>query len=554
MKKQKSSQSSLNWVIKRCKSFIPALAFTTLINIVSSLLLVALARLSKEIIDSASGSSSVQISLGAIWLFGIIIFQVILDSALSLINVRVVNKIIISIRNYMFSLVVHKKYSKVFKHHSGDMLNRFSSDIDQVASSFMNIIPSVAAMVTKIVVGIWELIAQNYILGIIVLLVGCILPMCGRFISKKYKWLHKEVMRTEGQTRSFMQECFANIVVIKTFVSELPIIKKLNDYMKENLKIRIKQTWVSVFFHACLYSMFTLGYYAVLVWGAGQIALGVITYGTLNYFLQLVSILRAPLQNVSGVFPRYYAMLASAERLMDFENIEDEPDVFKNEDLQEIKDKFEKISIKNLAFAYEEEIILKNCTFDIPKNEITAITGESGSGKSTLFKVILGLYEPTGGSITFNDDININASTRGMFSYVPQGNMILSGTIKDNITLYDDSISEERIIKATKAAVIYDFIKTLPDGFETVLSERGAGLSEGQVQRLSIARALLFDAPILLLDESTSALDEQTETQLLSNIKHMTDKTVLFITHRNTSISVCDHIIHVDGKSFNKVK
>ncbi len=546
----KKNDSSLIWVIRRCKKFIPALAVTTLINIASSLLLILLARISKDVIDSASGDASIKISMGAVLLFSIIILQIVLDSVLSMINVRVIYKVIISIRNYMFSAIVHKKYPKLFTHHSGDLLNRFASDVDQVASSFMSIIPSVAAMLTKIIVGIWALVAQNYILGIIVIFVGCILPMCGRFISKKYKDLHKQVQKTEGQTRSFMQECFANIVVVKTFVSELPILKKLNEYMSENLKIRIKQNLVSVFFHACLYSMFTFGYYAVLVWGAGQIALGAITYGTLNYFLQLVSILRTPLQNVSGIFPRYYAMLASAERLMELENIEDEPPVFKDEKLETLKKSFEKISIKNLAFAYEDEIILKNCTFDIPKNKITAITGESGSGKSTLFKVILGLYEPTGGSITINDDINIDASTRGMFSYVPQGNMILSGTIRDNLTLYDDSISEERIIQATKASVIYDFIKTLPDGFETKLSERGAGLSEGQIQRLSIARALLFDAPILLLDESTSALDEQTETQLLSNIKHMTDKTVLFITHRNTSISVCDHIIHVEGKHF----
>ena len=350
-----------------------------------------------------------------------------------------------------------------------------------------------------------------------------------------------------------MQESFANIVVIKTFVSEKPILSKLNTHMNENLRLKLKLNWISVFIHMLLFSFFTFGYYGIMVWGSTMLVSG-LTFGTLNYFLQLVSILRTPLQNISGVIPQYYSMIASAERLIDLEKIEDEPQQIENSHLQTLKENFKTINVDNLAFAYKDELILKNCTFKINSNSITALTGESGSGKSTIFKMLLGLYEPSGGSITFNGQTPIDASTRDMFSYVPQGNMILSGTIRDNITLCNNAITDEQIEKATRAAVIYDFIQTLPDGLDTVLSERGAGLSEGQVQRISIARALLFDAPVLLLDESTSALDETTETELLSNIKSMTDKTVIFITHRNTSISVCDHIVHVENKKFEAIK
>ena len=239
---------------------------------------------------------------------------------------------------------------------------------------------------------------------------------------------------------------------------------------------------------------------------------------------------------------------------MDLENIEKENDPLLEDKLNALKSDFEQIEIKDVAFSYGGEDILKNSTLNIERNKITAITGESGSGKSTLFKLFLGLYEASEGSLTFNGTTPIDASTRAMFSYVPQGNMILSFSIKDNLTLCDNTITDEEIKKATVAADIYDFIMTLPDGFDTVLSERGAGLSEGQIQRISIARALLFDAPILLLDESTSALDEQTETTVLTNIKNMTDKTVIFITHRGTSISVCDSIIHVEDKKFVKIK
>ena len=171
-----------------------------------------------------------------------------------------------------------------------------------------------------------------------------------------------------------------------------------------------------------------------------------------------------------------------------------------------------------------------------------------------MLKLLLGLYEAQDGKITINKDIPIDTSIRGIFTYVPQGNLVLSGTIRENITLCDDTISENKIIKACKAACIYDIIEDLPEGLDTVLTERGGGLSEGQLQRISIARALLTDAPVILLDEATSALDEQTETALLENIKAMSDKTILFVTHRNTSLKACDKILHVENKVFVTIK
>ena len=548
-----NKNSTLRWVLRRIKKFIPFIILTSFINIVSSLSYIFLARISKNVIDQATGHGT-KLSLFVIMLFATIALQIICHALLSVINVRLHGRLTISMRNYMFSSVVRKKYPKLFDHHSGDLLNRFTSDIEQVVHGALYIVPNICAMFTKIIGGIWALIMQSYLFAVVIIIAGFVIPLVGRTISKRFKYLHKEAQRTEGLARSFMQEGFANIVVIKTFASEMPILRKLNQYMRQNLKIKIKRNFISVCTHTTMSSVFTLGYYVILVWGASQIATGVITYGTLNYYLQLVSILRTPLQNVSGVMPQYYSMIASAERLMDLESIESEPPLLDNESLISIKSDFNSICADKLAFAYKDELILKNCSFEISKGAITAITGESGSGKSTLFKLLLGLYEPSGGSLTFNGDTPIDASTRRMFSYVPQGNMILSGSIRDNITLCNRKITDEQIEKATKAAAIYDYIVSLPNGFDTELSERGAGLSEGQIQRISIARALLFDAPVLLLDESTSALDESTETEVLSNIKNMTDKTVIFITHRNTSIAVCDHIIHVKDKNFEMIK
>ena len=408
-------------------------------------------------------------------------------------------------------------------------------------------------MITKVIAGVIALTVLNPVLSLIVVLTGTLFPFFGRFISRKYKYLHKQVQQTEGLSRSFLQESFANLVVIKSFRSEQPILNKLDEYMQQNLKIKIKRNFISVIISVLMQSFFSLGYYGVLIWGALQFSNG-LTYGTLNAYLQLISQLRTPLQNLSGILPQYYSAMASAERLMELEQMDTEPEPLSKNELDKLRDSFESLVIDNVAFAYDDELILQNCSFTVPKNKITAITGESGCGKSTLFKLILGLYEPSGGKITVNGDIPVGPATRGLFAYVPQGNMILSGTVRENITMCNPDIDGSAVENAARAADIYDYISSLPEGFETRLSERGGGLSEGQVQRISIARALLSDAPILLLDEATSALDEATETAVLSNISKMTDKTVLFITHRNTSISVCDHIVHANGKKFTVVK
>lgn len=538
----KNKTDTKQWLYLKVKPFIPHIALISFFNVISALLYIYLADLSQKILDNASNYSSHTFAITSALIFTVIILHILIDAANSVFLTVVSTKMNISLKNYMFTAIMKKKYANISEYHSGDLLNRFTSDVDVVVSGSVGLIPSAISMITKIIVGFAALCMKNYIFAVIVLGVGFAFPLIGRLISKKYKQLHKQVLQSEGISRSFLQECFANIVVVKTFCGEKPFLIKLNEMLKNNRKLSIKRSVFSVTISSLLYVFFTLGYYGVLVWGSAQIASGVLTIGTLVYFLQLISILRAPLQNISGIIPRYYSTIASAERLIELENSEDE-------NVPTSKTKiinFEKIIAENLTFAYDREIILKNNSFSINHGEITAITGYSGSGKSTFFKLLLGLYSPDGGSLTFDGKTVIDETTRNMFSYVPQGNMIISGTICDNIALCDKTVPEEKIINAAKNAVIYDYIKTLPDGFDTLLSERGQGLSEGQIQRIAIARALLFDAPVILLDEATSALDEKTETQLLKNLKEFTDKTIIFITHRNTSLGVCDKILNLN--------
>lgn len=552
--KKENNKATLKWIYARTKRFLPAVAVTSLISAFTAVSYVLLALITKRVLDIATKDAAGSLAAAGTALFAVIAVQVILSACQSLLNAYVNGRLTLSLRCYLFTLICRKRYSQISRYHSGDILNRLTSDVDVVVSSSVSIIPSVVSTVAKITAGIGAMIFMNPIIAAVILVLGITVPAIGRAINKKYKYMHKECQRTEGKTRSFMQECFENIVVIKSFASEKPFVKRLTVFMEDNFRLKIKKTGISVLASICLYTFFTAGYYAVLLWGAGGLAAGTLTYGTLMAFLQLISQLRAPLQNVSGILPQYYSALASAERLIELEKTEDEKPPLEKESADRLKDNFESLEINGLCFGYGREAVIENCSFKIEKNKITAVTGESGSGKSTLFKLILGLYSPTAGSITVNGKIPVDASVRGLFAYVPQGNMVLSGTVKDNITLCNPDVDEERLINAAKAAEIYDYISSLPDGFDTVLSERGAGLSEGQIQRISIARALLTEAPVLLLDEATSALDETTETRVLENIKAMSAKTVVFITHRNTSLKVCDRIIRVENKKFAALK
>lgn len=542
----KQNKTTNKWIYKHTKPFVPQIIYISLLNFIASVAYIILAKLSQQIIDSASKSVTHTFIIGSVSLFGLILLHIIIEAVVSIILTSVATKMNISLKNYMFTCLMKKKYVNIAEYHSGDLLNRFSTDVDIIVNGSINLIPSLVSMLTKIVAGFAALCIQNYYFAFAVLFIGFIFPLCGRLLSRKYKDLHKQVQQTEGATRSFMQESFANIVVVKTFGGEKPFLMKLKDFLNTNRNLRIKKSVFSVLISALLYLFFSLGYYGILVWGAAQIASGVMTIGTLVYFLQLISVLRAPLQNISGIIPKYYSTVASAERLIELEQIEDE-----SQNNNKIID-FNNISAQNLTFAYTNEIVLRHNNFLIERGTITAITGRSGSGKSTLFKLLLGLFPATAGALSFDGKTPIDETTRQMFSYVPQGNMIISGTIRDNITLCDTTANEEDIINAAKVATIYDFIETLPDGLDSVISERGQGLSEGQIQRIAIARALLFDAPIILLDEATSALDEQTETQLLNNLKTLTNKTILFITHRNTSLSVCDKILYLSNGVFSE--
>lgn len=270
--------------------------------------------------------------------------------------------------------------------------------------------------------------------------------------------------------------------------------------------------------------------------------------------MQLTAQVQTPLAGLSGLIPMAYSVMASAERMMELENLPEEWEANeRNIQVQVAYEKMDSLFFRDVSFGYGRELVLSHADLTIDKGDFVIVSGLSGIGKSTLFKLLLGVFAPTAGVIGLKlhsgEQLTMDRYTRRLFAYVPQGNLLLSGTIRENISLVNPQATEEEIMTAAQVSCAAEFISTLPDGLNTLIGEKGKGLSEGQVQRLAIARAILSGPPILLLDEATSALDEATEEKLINNIRSLTDKTCILISHKKTVLSVCDKEIRIEKGS-----
>lgn len=545
-------KSTMRWIYEYSRSNLIWVLLLAVLSggIAGSFIMLAL--MSRRFLDIATEAEQGNLNVQILFILGLILFQAVLNIICSYVRMRVTAKLEIQIRTGIFSTILRKKYHKIVYMHSGEILNRMTSDIDIVVGAVVGMIPQAISMFTKIGAGLIVLFVMDSGFTAVVLGIGVLVCICSRIYSRHFKYLHKEVQRTNGKVRSYIQECVENLMVIKSFTNEEAVCDKLKEFQSENYHIRVKRNTVSNLANTLLYVMFTSGYYAALVWGALQISVGAMTFGTLTAFLQIIQQIRIPFQNVSGLIPQYYSMQASAERLMEIEQMEEESFQPMLLNLSEFEKDFQAIIAEQVTVSYEDGApVLEKVSLRINKGDFAVIVGESGSGKSTLMKLLLQLIACEQGQLYFETaqgKIPIHAGTRNVFSYVPQGNMIMSGTIRENITFCNDKTDESAICNAAKAAGIWEYIKTLPQGLDTMLSERGEGLSEGQIQRIAIARALLNDAPILLLDECTSSLDKETERSVLQNLKKMSGKTIICISHTEAGISCCNRVFRIKNR------
>lgn len=531
------------WLHKNTKAIYLKIVVLTILGIFISALSVRFALQSKIVLDLATeGELSTDFFVSIARLIFLVVFQLGLQSFFTVVNVETTCKYNMTMKERVFNTLLFKDWEDVTSYHTGELMNRINNDTNVVVSGVMNIIPNFVALFTRIIFVFIALYSLDTTLTYVSFVVGPLVLILTRLYSRKMKSLHKKCMEADGKTRSFMLEALQNILVIKTYRKHKAVTLKSRDYQKENFRFNMKKNYISIAMNVLFYLGLTAGYYLAFSYCAYKVAKGIMTVGTLTAVVQLIGQIQTPFKEIASCIPQYFSAMASAERILELYDIKKEN--YLNVTKREYgKDENILLEIKNMDFSYNNgEKIFEGADFSMKNGEIVTIGGISGIGKSTLLKIIMGILTPQNGSV----EINIKAKNNAFSSYVPQGNMILSGSIKENIAFYKE-IDEEQIKEASKVAEIYDFISQLPNGFDTVLGENGLGLSEGQIQRIAIARAVYFDAPLLILDEATSALDEKTELKVLENIKAC-EKSCIIISHKKASFEICDKVIKIENK------
>ena len=435
-------------------------------------------------------------------------------------------------------------YQAVSAYHTGELLNRLNNDVRVVNASVISLAPSLAAMTTRLIAALAFLATMEWKLTVVVVAAGIFVVLATGFLRRRLKDLHKQVSREEGRVSGFIQETLEKLLFVQAMDISQEVERRADVLMETRYQLHRKRKNISVMSSTCISILSYGAAFGALVWCAGGILEGAMTFGTMTAISQLVGQLQGPFVNLSAIAPQYVAMVASAERLRELEQVGSREAA--RSDAAQVYESTQSICAEGLSFGYDREIVFEDTSFSLPKNTFGVVCGQSGIGKSTMLKLLLGVYAPKSGSLylqTAGERVCIDATTRSLFAYVPQGNLLLSGTIRDNLLLTNPEATEEEIREAVFVSCMDDYLPSLPMGLDTVLGENAAGLSEGQAQRLSIARAVLSNAPILLLDEATSALDEETEKRVIDRIKSLKDRTCIAVTHRPAPIAQSEWVL-----------
>lgn len=507
---------------------------------------------SKNIIDAAQNRDrGGLIRFGGV-LLGLIFIQTALKMLCRSLEVRIQSGVEIRLRGRLFSQILKKDYRTVTACHSGELMTKLTSDVSVVAGGVTSILPSAAAMATRLTAAFAVLLTLDRSFTLILAAAGLLLFLFTRIFRGMMKRLHKRVQETDGRVRAFMQETIENLLVVKVFGVDGKLERASDSLQKDYYDAVLTRNRWSVFANIGFSMAFSFGYLFAILWSGFRLCAGTISFGTLTAVIQLVNQVQVPFTGLSGLMPLYYSVLASAERLIEIENMPESrtlnpPDL----DIKALGEDFSSIRFSDVSFDYGRETVLKDVSFEIKKNDFVLISGISGIGKTTLLELMVGVLTPEEGEIRLRfgeKTCAVDRYTRPLFAYVPQGNMLMSGTIRDNIRLVVEAASDDEIMEAARLSCADGFIRELPEGLDTVLTESGGGLSEGQLQRLAVARAVLSGAQVLLLDEATSALDERTEAQLLKNIRGLKDKTCIIISHKRAARSICSRELKISGK------
>ena len=485
----------------------------------------------------------------AIAMVGIVLLRIFLNAVRSFLQTRTEIRLKNRLRSRLFHILLHLENDGGARQHSGDVINRLQEDVRVVSSAFAVSLPNLLGTLLQFLAAFVFLVVLDARLALVIVVVVPAGLLIGKYITGRIRTLTLDIRNSDSKVQSHLQESLQHLTLLQSLEYTDTSSAELSGLQNTLYDNEIRRTKFSIVARMFIGLAFQAGHAIAFLWGVYGISTGSVTYGMMTAFLQLVGQIQRPLVDMSSQIPSIIYATASIDRLIELENL---PMEDSGESV--IMDGMAGICLENVSFAYpdSDRDVLHDFTFDFKPGSRTAIVGPTGVGKSTLIRLLLSLLRPRSGTISLytgasgkESCVAVSPSTRGNLVYVPQGNTLFSGTIRENLLMGNPSATEEQLRDALSTAAA-DFVFSLPSGIDTQCFESGAGLSEGQAQRIAIARALLRPGSILLLDEFSSALDAETETLLLERLTtRLPSHTMIFITHRDKIIDYCDNVLRM---------
>lgn len=548
----KEMWDEFKWMMRYAQNYKKEILFYIFLGMFSTVMTLVSSIASKELIDVVTGHNVSKAPLMAVIMISMALFSLFFNSIMSRITIKINIRIQNDIQADMFDKIIGVNWLDLSRFPSGDILNRFSSDVGTVAQSAIGWVPDIVVAIFNFIATLVVVMYYDPTMMVLTLLNAPVMLVASKVMMAKMRKYNMKVKEMNSEVLDFQSETFSNIDSIKSFDLTNLFSRRLRDFQSRYKDVNLEYNLFSIKTNIVLSLIGMVIQNLLVVWCVYRLWTGHITYGEMTLFMTQSQRMSSAFNSLVSIIPSTVNSTISAARLIELVSLPKEKRAI--DDCENLKDAVAdgfSVKLKDIDFSYiEDKQIIKSSSFEANRNEIVALVGPSGEGKTTLIRIFLGLLVPNSGDAVLCDkngvEVALNASTRKYFSYVPQGNTIFSGTIADNLRMVKEDATDDEIIEALEIACAYDFIKDLPEGINTKVGARGLGFSEGQSQRISIARAVLRDAPILLLDEATSALDVVTEKKVLSNIiKQKPNKTCIVTTHRPSVLNMCQRVYRV---------
>lgn len=547
------------WIYGYARKYWLAMIFYTVLGLVGTALGLGSSVVSKDLVDIVTGHETGQLISTFCTMLGLAVSNIFINQITSYASNWISMKVDSEIKADVFSKMLVTDWESITAYHTGDLLTRWSSDASAISGGILGWIPNLIINLVKFISSFAIVLYNDATFAVFALLGIPVSLLMSKTLMRRMVNNNKRSAAMSAKMSGFNQEAFSNIQTIKAFDGITLYIRRLTELQKEYISMRLEFQRMSMVTSIIMAFVGLVVSYSSYGWGIYRVWSGAISYGTMTLFLSLSGTLTATLNALISMVPSAISLTTSAGRLMDILEMPKE-DYSGNEEMELFLKKYKDVGItlkgEAITYSYHSGTeVFQEASFEAHPDEIIAFVGPSGEGKTTMLRLILALLQPKSGKAYLYGGNNdsfckpLTPAARKLFAYVPQGNTMFSGTIAENMRNVKPDATDEEIIDALKSACAWEFVEKLPDGIHSMVKERGGGFSEGQAQRLSIARALLKKAPILLLDEATSALDVATERQVLKNIMHSEQKrTCIVTTHRPTVLNLCTRVYALHDK------